>query len=192
MMYIRLYIKIIRNFGSSDRIVGFFGSDRTGSDPRNPTIRSDLCTSLGKCNKNTSARNLPIINKAEADWFIHIALTLILNAKLRNPKIQTSQSIRKCRLCVIVALLKCHCRWWRFRRKIISSRVWVHLSVRQPCWTPSRMNTDGWDQVAVRFYRETVCNWCGPAGWQIFLLRSKLFWADSIYGRTSHRQLLCR
>ena len=36
-MYIRLYIKIIRNFGSSDRIVGFVGSDRIGSSP----IRSD-------------------------------------------------------------------------------------------------------------------------------------------------------
>ena len=32
-MYIRIYIKIIRNFGSSDRIVGFIGSDRIGSSP---------------------------------------------------------------------------------------------------------------------------------------------------------------
>ena len=32
-MYIRLFIKTIRNFGSSDRIVGFVGSDRIGSSP---------------------------------------------------------------------------------------------------------------------------------------------------------------
>ena len=41
-MYIRLYIKIIRNFGLSDRIVGFVGSDRIGSDRIGSSpIRSD-------------------------------------------------------------------------------------------------------------------------------------------------------
>ena len=44
-MYIRLYIKIIRNFGSSD-LSDRIGSDPVRSDPRNPTFRSDPCTSL--------------------------------------------------------------------------------------------------------------------------------------------------